>query len=136
MKSIRRLSGIGLAAAVVVLGGCASAPTTKASSHSKDCINTNQINSITALDDQHLFVRVSASQHQLFTVDPPCNGLRLARAIRIADAATRVCSGGTTLIAFSNPAVGDVRCRVRWLDPVADKAEALELIEERASREE
>jgi len=32
--------------------------------------------------------------------------------------------------------VGDVRCRVRWLDPVADKAEALELIEERASREE
>ena len=136
MKTIRRLSTLSLAVSVVALGGCASAPTTKASSQRKDCINTNQINSITALDDQHLFVRVSASQHQLFTVEPPCNGLRLARAIRIADAATRVCSGGTTLIAFSNPTVGEARCRVRWLDPVADKAEALELIEERASREE
>ena len=59
MKSIR-LSTISLAVAVVVLGGCASAPTTKASSQSKNCINTNQINSITALDDQHLFVRISA----------------------------------------------------------------------------
>jgi len=136
MKTIRRLSTLSLAVSVVALGGCASAPTTKASSQGKDCINTNQINSIRALDDQHLFVRVSASQHQLFTVDQPCNGLRLARTVMIADAATRVCSGGTTLIAFSNPAVGDVRCRVRWIDPVADRAEALELIEERASREE
>jgi hypothetical protein len=136
MKTIRCLSTISLAVAVVVLGGCASAPTTKASSHSKDCINTNQINSITALDDQHLFVRVSASQHQLFTVDQPCPGLRLARTVMIADAARRVCSDGTTLIAFDYPAVGAVRCRIRQIEHVPDRATALELIEERASREE
>jgi hypothetical protein len=135
MKSIR-LSTISLAAAVVVLGGCASATAKKASRQDRDCINTNQINSIRPLDDQHLFVRVSASQHQLFTVDQPCPGLRLARTISIADAARRVCGDGTTMIAFSYPAAGDVRCRIRRIEHVPDRATALELIEERASQEE
>ena len=136
MKSIRCLSTISLAVAVVVLGGCASAPAERESSERRDCINTNQINSIRPLDDQHLFVRVSASQHQLFTVDQPCPGLRLARTVMIADAARRVCSDGTTLIAFDYPAVGAVRCRIRQIEHVPDRATALELIEERASREE
>lgn len=131
-----RISAIGLAVAAIALGGCASAPAERGSSQHRDCINANQINSITPLDDQHLFVRVSASQHQLFTVDQPCNGLRLARRIEVADAARRVCSDGTTLIAFSDPTVGNIRCRVRRLDPVADRAEAMELIESRATEEE
>jgi hypothetical protein len=131
-----RISAIGLAVAAVVVGGCASAPAERGSSQPRDCINANQINSIMPLDDQHLFIRVSASQHQLFTVDQPCNGLRLARRVEIADAARRVCSDGTTLIAFSDPTVGNIRCRIRRLDPVADRAEAEALIEERAAREE
>ena len=135
MKCIR-ISALGFAIAAVVLGGCASAPAEKGSSQEGDCINANQINSIMPLDDQHLFVRVSASQHQLFTVDQPCNGLRLARTVQVADAARRICNDGTTLISFSDPTVGDIRCRIRRIDPVADKAEALDLIESRAGREE
>lgn len=129
------VSALGLAAGALVLASCASTPAKGGSSQGRECINTREINSITPLDDQHLFVRVSASRHQLFTVDPPCNGLRLARAISIADAARRVCSDGTTLIAFRDPTVGNVRCRIRRLDPVASKAEALELIEARAAEE-
>jgi hypothetical protein len=130
-----RIPALGLAAAAVLLVGCASAPAERGSRQRRDCINANQINAITPLDDQHLFVRVSASQHQLFTVDQPCNGLRLARVVSVADAARRVCSDGTTLITFSDPTVGTVRCRIRRLDPVADRAEALELIESRAAEE-
>jgi hypothetical protein len=135
MKCIR-LSALGVAATALILGGCASTKATRASGQGRDCINTGEINSITPLDDQHLFVRVSASKHQLFTVDPPCNGLRLARGVTIADAARRVCSDGTTLIAFTDPTVGPTRCRIRKLDHVATKAEALELIEARAAAEE
>jgi len=131
-----RVSILGLAGAAIILGGCASAPATKESSQGGNCINTRQINAIRPLDDEHLYVRVSASQHQLFTVDQPCNGLRLARRITIADAATRVCGDGTTLISFDYPAAGAVRCRIRRLDPVADRAEAMELVEARAASEE
>jgi hypothetical protein len=99
------------------------------------CIDTREINSITALDDQHVFVKLSATRYHLFTVDQPCQGLRQARSIAIADAARRVCGDGTTLITFAYPAVGPTRCRVRRIEPVASKAEALDLIEERASRE-
>jgi hypothetical protein len=135
MRSIH-LSAFGLFLAATVLGGCASSMAKKASSEDRGCINTREINSIRPLDDEHVFVRVSASRHQLFTVDQPCPGLRLARAIVVADAARRVCGDGTTLIAFSYPAVGNVRCRIRRIEHVPDLATARELIEERASREE
>lgn len=134
MKHVRVMA-LGLVAGALVVVGCASAPAKRGSSQERECIDTREINSITPLDDRHLFVRVSASKHQLFTVDPPCNGLRLARVVSVADAARRVCSDGTTLIAFSDPTVGSVRCRIRRLDPVADKAEALALIEARAAEE-
>jgi hypothetical protein len=135
MKCIR-VSTLGLAGAAIILGGCASAPPERGSMAEKGCINTREINTIRALDDGHVLVKLSATRYQLFTVDQPCNGLRLARTIAIADAARRVCGDGTTLIAFDYPAVGLTRCRIRQIEPVADKAEALELIEERAAREE
>jgi hypothetical protein len=127
-----RPSAIGLASAVLVLGGCASASPKPGS---KDCINTREINTIRALDDEHVLVKLSASRYQLFTVDQPCTRLRLARTISIADAARRVCGNGTTLISFNDPAVGLIRCRIRQSEPVAGEAAARELIEERASRE-
>ena len=135
MKSIR-LPAFGLATAAVVLAGCASAPARRGSSEDRGCIKRNEINAITPLDDDHILVKLSATRYQLFTVEKPCNGLRLARRISIADAATRVCGDGTAMIAFDYPAVGLTRCRIYRVEPVASKAEALDLIEERASREE
>ena len=113
----------------------ASAPPEPGSMADRGCVTTREINTIVALDDQHLFVKLSATRYHLFTVDQPCNGLRLARTIAIADAARRVCGDGTTLISFEYPAVGPTRCRIRQIEPVASKVEALELIEERAARE-
>ena len=127
---------LGLAIAAVVLGGCASAPARPGSSEDRGCINRHEINAITSLDDEHVFVKLSATRYQLFTVEQPCNGLRLARRVNIADATTRVCGDGTALISFNYPAVGPTRCRIWRVEPVADKAEALDLIEERAAREE
>ena len=130
------VSALGLVALAVVLAGCASTPAPKGSSDDRGCIRRNEINAITPLDDDHILVKLSAARYQLFTVDPPCNGLRKARGITIADAAPRVCGDGTATIAFDYLGVGPTRCRIRRSEPVADKAAALELIEERASREE
>jgi hypothetical protein len=127
-----RLSGLGFVSAALVLAGCASASPKPGS---RDCINTREINMIRALGDGHVLVKLSANRYQLFTVDQPCNGLRLARTISIADEARRVCGDGTTLISFAYPAVGLTRCRIRQIEPVASEAAARELIEERASRE-
>jgi hypothetical protein len=127
---------LSLALAAFVFGGCASAPPKQGSMAEKGCFNTREINAITALDDQHIFVKLSAARFHLFTVDQPCNGLRVARTINIADAARRVCGDGSTLISFDYPAVGPTRCRVRRIEPVANKGEALELIETRAAAEE
>ena len=134
MRSIR-VSALGLATAAVVLGGCASAPAQKESSEERGCIRRHEINAITPLDDEHVLVKLSATRHQLFTVEKPCNGLRLARTISIADAATRICGDGTALISFNYPAVGPTRCRIFRSEPVAGKAEALDLIESRAAEE-
>jgi hypothetical protein len=123
---------VGLAVAALALASCASAPPSPGSSDDRGCINRHEINSITPLDDEHVLAKLSATRFQLFTVDQPCNGLRRARVVTISDATTRVCGDGTALISFNYPAVGPTRCRIRRVEPVADKAAALELIESRA----
>jgi hypothetical protein len=138
MRSVR-MSVLGLAGAALAVGaGCATAPAQTGSSDDRGCFRVSEINAITPLDDQHVFVKLSASRYQLFTVDMPCAGLEKARTIGIADASssTRICGDGTATISFAYPAVGPTRCRIRRVEPVASKAEALELIEARASREE
>ena len=131
------IPALGFAIAAVVVGGCASAPPRPGSSEDRGCINRHLINAITPLDEEHVFVKLSATDYQLFTVEQPCNGLKQARRVNIADATTRVCGDGTALISFNNyPAGGPTRCRIWRVEPVADKAEALDLIEERAAREE
>jgi hypothetical protein len=130
-----RISALGLACAAVVLGGCASAPARKGSEAERVCINSREINSISALDDRHAFVKLSASSYYLLTVDDTCTGLRSARTVAIADATARVCGDGVTLLSFDDPAVGPMRCRIEGIDSVPDKNAARELIESRAPRE-
>ncbi|OFV87245.1 MAG: hypothetical protein A2V74_11875 [Acidobacteria bacterium RBG_16_70_10] len=134
MRSIS-ISALGLAFAAVVLGVCASAPAEGGSRAETDCINRREINAISALDDEHVFVKLSASRFYLLTVAKGCNGLRLARAIAIEGSRTRVCGNGLSLLSFDEPAVGPTRCRVEQIESVKDKGAALDLIESRAARE-
>jgi len=129
------MSSLGLAVAAAVLGGCASLTAEEGSKAKRVCVNRREINTIRALDDQHAFVKVSASRYYLFTVDNRCQGLRLARTISIGDATARVCGDGLTLLSFDYPAVGPTRCRIEEIDPVPDMNAARELIESRAAPE-
>jgi hypothetical protein len=98
------------------------------------CVNTREINAISALDDQHAFVKLSASRYYVFTVDKTCQGFKLARKIAISDA-SRVCSDGLTLLSFELPAMAPTRCRIEGIDSVPDKDAAWELIKSRAAPE-
>jgi hypothetical protein len=134
MRSIH-VSALSLACAAVVLGGGASAPAKRASESEKVCINRREINAISALDDRHAFVKVSASQFYLATLDKSCREFGVARTIVIERSRVRVCGDGNTLLSFEVPTVGAMRCRIEQLESVANKAEARDLIESRATRE-
>jgi len=130
MRSVRTLS-LGLALVAAVLAGCTALAAEEGSKARRVCINTREINSVTPLDDQHAFVKLSAGRYCLFTVDKTCQGFKLARKIAVSDA-SRVCNDGLTLLSFSYPAVGPMRCRIEGIDSVHDKDEAWELIKSRA----
>jgi hypothetical protein len=132
---IRRgaLSRAGLAsAAVMAAAGCASAPRPRtAADMERPCIDRRDINTIRALDERHVLVKLSADRFFMLTVDDTCQALEQARAISIMDATSRVCAGGSTLLTFTDPVLGPMRCRVELLDPVANRAAAMDLIESR-----
>lgn len=96
----------------------------------RHCINKGEINVMRSLDDKHVFVRASSERSFLLTLDP-CPGLRDARSLQIVEASTRICADGTSLLSFSLPATGSMRCRVDKIEPVRDLADA----EERAAPE-
>jgi hypothetical protein len=131
MKTLR-MSRAGLAAVSVVLGGCASAPAQRGSSNTERlCIDRRDINTIRALDDHHVLVKVGAGRFFLLTVERTCAELRLARSIGIVEATSRVCGDGHSLISFADPTVGTMRCRIEVIDSVADQNAAMDLIESR-----
>lgn len=119
---------VGLALPAAVLAGCASAPASAKPRAQKDCINTREINAMDPLTDQHVFVRLSASRHVLLTMEDTCQGLELARRLAVWEAGTRLCAGGTSLLAFEHPTVGSMRCRVGRIDSVRDKDSAWDFI--------
>ncbi len=129
MRSVRAPS-LGLVL-VAVLGGGTALAAEEGTKAKRVCINTREINSITALDDQHAFVKLSAGRYYMFSVDKACQGFKLARKIAISDA-TRVCSDALTLLSFETPIVGPMRCRIELIDSVPDKDAAWELIKSRA----
>jgi hypothetical protein len=128
MRSVHAPS-LGLAVVVAVLGSAALAAPEEPKAK-RLCINTREINSISALDDQHAFVKLSAGRFYMFTVDKACQEFKLARRIAISEA-TRVCNDGVTLLSFQTPITGPQRCRIDAIDSVPDKEAAWELIESR-----
>jgi len=130
MRSPRASFAAGPMVAAFVAAACASAPARRATEE-KVCIDRRDINSIRALDDRHALVKVRAGHFHLLTVDKTCRGMALARSIGIMEATTRVCGDGFSLLAFEEPTVGSMRCRIERIEPVADQSAAEELIRSR-----
>ena len=63
-----RLSASGLAIAAAVLGGSTSLAEEAAPKKARTCINRREINTVAALDDAHVFAKLSAGRFHLFTV--------------------------------------------------------------------
>ena len=125
---IIRTTFLGLTLPALVLGGCASVPAAERSKARKHCINTREINVMSPLDDQHVFVKVGADRNYLLTTEDGCPGLKLARKLGIWEATSRVCGDGVSLLTFEQPTGGEMRCRIAKIDSVRDKVAALELI--------
>lgn len=119
---------LGLVLPAVALSTCATAPASRKSQTQKDCIKTREINVISPLDDRHVFVRLGSHRSYLLTMDSRCPGLHRARQLTIADSASRVCPNGTSLLAFEEPSLGAMRCRIAQIQSVASKDAALDLI--------
>jgi hypothetical protein len=124
------LPSLGLAL-VAFLGGGAAVAGEEVTKAKKLCLNTPEINVITALDDHHAYVKLSAGRFYMFTVDKSCQEFKLARTIAISNP-RRVCNDGLTLLSFETPLTGPMRCRIDTIDKVLDKDMALELIKSRA----
>jgi hypothetical protein len=112
------------------VAGCASAPLKHESGVEADCIKLREINAIDPLDDEHAFVRLSATRHYLVTIESGCKGFSKARSIAFVGAHTRVCADGGSLLEYEYPTVGTMRCRVVRIQSATDKATAREMIEE------
>ena len=125
-----RMWSAGLAVVVAALGGLA-APGVAEEKDKRTCFNKREIDAIRGLDDQHAFVKVGANRFYLLTTNDTCQGLKLARTIAVGDGTTRVCDDGSTLLSFTHPTVGSMRCRVEKIDSVPDMVAAQELIDSR-----
>jgi len=92
----------------------------------KECLNTREINVMSPLDDKHVFVKARSNDNYLFTMDP-CPGLSLARKLVVWESATRLCEDSTSMLAFEDLTIGQMRCRIAKIDKVKDKDAAIEL---------
>lgn len=117
-----------LALPAALLSACASAPPPRTSEPRDDCVYTRDINTISALDSRHVWIKASANRHYLFTVDKTCQDLVIARKISFLEATVRVCGDGNSLLAFTTPTSDLMRCRVERVQAVRSKDEAKELI--------
>ena len=118
-------------AGVLQVGLAGGVPPASAAKTKKDCIYRREISTMRALDDKHVYIKAGASRHYLVTVDARCPGLAEARRLEVVEASSRVCSDGTSLLAFEHPAAGPMRCRVSTIETVKSLADA----EERAAAE-
>ena len=101
----------------------------------KVCINSRQVNSFDALDDEHVLVEESVKDYYLLTMDHRCPGLRHANGIAFKDTTSRICSDGFGDIVFRDMGRMLTRCRIGPIERVADKDEAEALIAERDATE-
>jgi len=94
------------------------------------CVNKRNINSFDAIDDEHVYIKVSVNDHYLFTMQRRCAGLRHANGIGIKDTMSQVCTNGFGEIVFRD--MGRMQsCRIDTIEPVASKDDAKSLVEDR-----
>lgn len=118
-----------LACAAAVLGGAAAGADD--AKPERVCFNRREVNSIRALDEGHVFAKLSAGRFYMLTVDKACRGLELARRVLLDETRSRICGDASTLLTFEEPAVGLMRCRIERIDPVKDINAARDLIDSR-----
>jgi Family of unknown function (DUF6491) len=112
----------------VLLAGCAGARAAEGTTQKRECILKGEINLVRSLDEKHVFVTLSANRNYLLSTDSRCPGLTLARKIEFFEATSRVCADGVSMLAFEEPAMGPMRCRIAKIEAVKDLATANELI--------
>lgn len=96
----------------------------------KVCVNKRNITSFDAIDDEHVYIRVSVNDHYLFTMRRRCHGLRGAYGIGIKDTMSRICSRGFGEIVYRD--MGSVQsCRIDTIESVASKEDAEGLVKDR-----
>lgn len=94
------------------------------------CVNKRNINSFDAIDDEHVYIKVSVSDHYLFTMQRRCPGLRHANGIGIKDTMSQVCSNGFGEIVYRD--MGRMEsCRIGTIESVASKEDAEGLVKDR-----
>lgn len=94
------------------------------------CVNKRSINSFDAIDDEHVYIKVSVNDHYLFTMQRRCSGLRHANGIGIKDTMSQVCSNGFGEIVYRD--MGRMQsCRIDTIESVASKEDAKGLVEDR-----
>ena len=94
------------------------------------CVNKRSINSFDAIDDEHVYIKVSVNDHYLFTMQRRCTGLRHANGIGIKDTMSQVCSNGFGEIVYRD--MGRVQsCRIDTIESVASKEDAEWLVKDR-----
>jgi hypothetical protein len=126
------LACAGLATAISTSEGCATRPPLRtAAGEERVCFDKRDLTTIRALDGRHAFVKVSAGRFFMLTVDKTCQGLEVARSIAIVEATSRVCGDASSLVSFTDPVIGPMRCRIERVDSVADQNAALDLIQSR-----
>lgn len=95
------------------------------------CIYSRDIDDFDALDDRHVYVEARRDQQYLFTLDTGCFGLRHANVIAISDTTSRVCSNSFGRLTYREMGTGRRYCRIRDIEPVADKDAARALVKAR-----
>jgi hypothetical protein len=128
MPMIRTMAA-GTVLLAIAMGSGASVATADTPKAKKDCVVQREINVIRALDDKHVYIKVAADDHYLFTLDTQCPGLSAARKVGLSgDSPTRVCEGGVSMITFELPGTAPMRCRIDTITRVKSKEAAEELI--------
>jgi len=95
------------------------------------CVSVRSISSFDAIDDRHIYIKAIGNKHYLFTLSVGCHGVRSAHGIAVKDTVSRVCSNGFGEIIYRDMGRDLESCPIRYVEAVANKDNAVGLVEER-----
>lgn len=108
--------------------GCATSRSDRDDEVDRTCVLVREIRDFDVIDDRHVLLEARRQQEfYLLRLEPPCNGLRFAGAIGVAQRTTRVCGDGTDWLTFDDVALGEIRCRILGLRRVVNEEAARRL---------